>query len=254
MRKRFAITSNVQRFLSAITMAETCITGEARWVLVTGGVGYGKSRTLQWWANKPEINAVRLSATPTWTPRRALKALVIELGEAPMFRTDDLAEQAIMALSRSQRPIVIDEAQHTLKRKAEVLDELKDITDNLELPLILVSMDNIQSSLRRFDHLASRVIDAPPFGPATFEDVMICVKTLCEVGVAEDLAVLLLKQTKGRLREIIKALGYVESFGKRNNLEVVTRDDMDGEEIVYGWMDGGKKKIVSDRRVGGPKK
>ena len=88
MRNRFAKTANVTGFLAGVTAVEERGAREAGMLLVTGEPGYGKTRTVQWWAI--QTDGVYLRAKSGWTPHWVLTELVKELGLAPARRSEDL--------------------------------------------------------------------------------------------------------------------------------------------------------------------
>ncbi len=78
-------------------------------------------------------------------------------------------------LSRCQRQrssfgLVIDEADH-ISSKQNILETVRDLTDNLEMPAVLVGMGKINDNLRRFPQVSSRVSQRVRFDRATKADV-----------------------------------------------------------------------------------
>ncbi|MEO5341080.1 MAG: ATP-binding protein [Magnetococcus sp. MYC-9] len=241
MRNRLATTSNVKRFLAGVGLLEARGAREASMLLVVGDPGYGKTEAVERWADT--VDAVYLCGKPRSTPHMVLGDLVRELGEQPEFSYEKRYQQADRLLRASQRPIILDEAQFYLAEKAEALEAVRSLTDRYEIPLILVSMEQIQEILSRFAQISSRIAAVVKMAPATVEDVRICCDALAEVKIAPCLVEEIHHHTSGRYREIVNAIALVERFGKRNKLSTVTRADMAGEVIANDWRDESPRQV-----------
>ncbi|MBF0192489.1 MAG: ATP-binding protein [Magnetococcales bacterium] len=243
MKKKFAMTSNVQRFLAGIDVVGARGAGEAGMLLVYGEPGYGKSRTAKWWALRREVDAIHLTGRQTWTPHWAMTDLVAALGEEPQRTNEQLYAQALRVLSRTHQPIVIDEAENTLPDHAAVLNTFRDLTDFLETTLVLVGTGELEKAIKNYRQISSRIADKVQFLPATVGDVATMCRDLCEVGVSDDLVEEIHYHTNGRVREIMNAIDRVERFGKDNNLATVTRAAMAGREIINNWQTKKESKV-----------
>lgn len=233
MRLTFAHTSNVNRFLAGVSGVEQRAAKEAGWLLVTGEAGYGKTRTVQWWVVKH--GAVYLRAKAAITPHWLLGELVRELEQAPAKTSEELFAQALDVLSRDPRPIVIDEAEHAL-HDVRVLESVRDLSDLTEVPVVLVGMERVQTRIARYKQISSRIAEVVEFKPATEEDVRACCDTLCEVAVDDDLVAEVHRQTSGRVREVVNAIGAIERQAKRNKLKTVALADMAGQVLTHDWQ------------------
>lgn len=240
MRIGFAQTSNVTRFLSGIATVEQRGAKEAGWLLVTGEAGFGKSRTVQWWAI--QNNAVYLRAKAAITPHWLLLELVRELGHVPANSNEKLFQQALTALARDPRPVVVDEVEHTL-HDSRVLESIRDISDLIEIPVILVGMERVQTRISRHPQISSRIAQVVVFKSSTEEDVQACCETLCEVKVDGKLMDEILNKTGGRIREVINAIASVERQAKRNKLTEIGLKEMSGLVLTHDWQ-ARKPRIV----------
>jgi hypothetical protein len=236
MRTVMAATANVARFHTAITTCQERGAREANLVVVTGEPGLGKSLCVDQWAT--QTGGIYLRANANWTCHWFLSDLVKVLGLAPKRTNEDLFLQALEAMLR--RPygaiggLIIDEAEHALHHY-HVLEGIRDLSDRLDFPVVLVGMGPIKSEVARYPQIASRVSAVVQFDPATLEDVKSILATVCEVEVAPDLAKELLQATAGRYRLILHNIPMIECAGEGLG-RPVTVADLAGQAFVTDWQ------------------
>jgi DNA transposition AAA+ family ATPase len=239
-------TSNTGRFLTGLKAVQNRGAEEACLMVVDGQPGLGKTTNIQWWAT--QTNSVFLRAKKQWTAAWFLHELIETLGDKPPFKFQDKFKLALDLLVRRNMEaedaggvfgVVIDEVDH-ISRRADLLETMRDLSDYVEAPFILVGMGNVRRNLTRFPQMSSRVARYVEFQPATLEDVQTMVKTLCEVAVKPDLIEVLHKLSGGKFREIKEGIKAIETFGKVNT----------GREIGVAEMAG--KILLNDRKSGKP--
>lgn len=213
MHRAFAQTANVKAFMAAVARANKRGAPEAGITLVTSEPGYGKSRTVKWWGEKH--GAIYIRAKASWTPHWFLSDLAAELSVEGHRHTEQLFAQVIGALmKRGGPPLIVDEIEHCL-RDAKVIEQVRDVTDLVECPVVFVGMESVPQKLNRLPQIVSRIAATVTFGPATEACVRAVVDTVCEVKVGDDLVAEIHRQSAGRLREILNAIAVVEALGKR---------------------------------------
>lgn len=240
MKNVFVETANVKRFLSALSALEQRGASEACLAVVDGLPGLGKTTTLKHWV--AQHGAIYLRAKSEWKPAWFMNELLGELRVDPPHSfqkkfqkvVEELATRnAAASMARRNFALVIDEADH-ISKKAAILETIRDISDILELPVILVGMGKVNDHLTRFPQVASRVSQKVRFEKATIEDVRLLIAKRCEVKVADDLALFVLKVSQGFNREVLEAIANIEKFGLRMELgdQGVTMADMAGMTII----------------------
>lgn len=246
MRTEFVKTQNTLEFMARLAALELRGAGEACLMVVDGEPGLGKTNVSQWWAM--QTGAIFLRAKEEWTPGWFLRELLCAMGKAPETSFERMYRQAIQALgdrtAAAQRDgqtfgVVIDEVDH-VSRDKRMMETVRDLSDMLEIPFILVGMGRVRHNLTRFPAIASRVGQTVEFRPAPLADVQALVSQLCEVPVKSDLVAYLHRAAQGKFREIKEGLAVIERFGKRNP----------GQEIGVSEMAG--QILMTDRGTGKP--
>ncbi|EFO32467.1 bacteriophage DNA transposition B protein [Roseibium sp. TrichSKD4] len=246
MRNVFVETSNVTRFLSALTALQQRGAEEACLVVVDGLPGLGKTTTLKNWVS--QTGSVYLRAKKEWTPSWFMNELLGVLKVHPPHAFQKKYAKALEELGQRQLSaqydrrtfgLVIDEADH-VSSKSAILETIRDISDIIELPTILVGMGRVNDNLNRFPQVASRVSQKVRFDKATLDDVKALVGARCEVPVADDLLNFVLKASDGFNREILEAIANIERFGLRNEPEDggLTCHDMAGQVLLKSRVSG----------------
>lgn len=251
--RRDAIVKNANTglFLDAIAALDERGAEEACLIVVDGEPGLGKTRTVEWFAAQHGCPLVRAKAS--WTAAWMMREILAALGVTPAYSFERMFAQAIDSLRRgidaAQREgepyaLIVDEVDY-IADSGRMLDTLRDLSDLLELPIVLVGMGKIKSKLTRHSQVASRVARFVEFAPATADDVAALATAVCEVPIAPDLAALITRESRGRAREVKEAFVAVERFGKRNTPgpEGVTVADMDGQVLMMDRSNGREIRV-----------
>ena len=234
MKKGFVQNSNYARFLQAIKAVEQRGAREASLMLVTGAAGLGKSETVDRFA--VDTAAVYLRAKETWTKR----GLLFEMAEALRIPTNttnhEMQARIIGAIGARQTPIVIDEAEFTVKSSASILECVRDISDLTETLVVLVGMETIESRIARYPQISSRIAQVVHFQPLTEQDVQLACKQLGDVEIAPELVRELHRQSDGKMRLVMNGIATIERVAKGNSLSRATADAFKGVELCIEWQ------------------
>jgi hypothetical protein len=237
MRNVFAKTSNVDKFHTGITLVQTRGASEASWLATIGEPGFGKTKTMQWWA--VQNKAVYLRAKANWRPHWLLSELVGELtGAETSGSTKTLFGIALRELARRQCAVVVDEAWNML-HDSRLLETLRDLSDLVENVVVLGGEKRVTDRLtQRFPQISSRISEIVQFAPASVKDVRIMCDALAEVPISDDLVEAIHKASGGYYREIKNAIARAETFGKRHAGKQVAAKDVAGQELCRDRLGG----------------
>jgi DNA transposition AAA+ family ATPase len=234
MKKGFVQNSNYARFVQTVKATEQRGAREASMMLVTGQAGLGKSATVDRWA--VDSNALYLRGKETWTKR----ALLIELAELLRIPTNAtshaLQAKIIGAVGVRQTPIIIDEAEHTVRSSAAILECIRDISDLTETLVVLVGMESIESMIARYPQISGRIAAVARFEVLTAQDVQLACRQLSEVSIDADLVKELHRQSAGKMRLVMNGISTIERIAKTNDLKEATFATMGKEELCIEWQ------------------
>jgi len=218
MKKAFAKTGNVTRFMTAMQQLQESDEGIPRMALVYGFPGLGKTKTAVHHCLKNDGCFIRIKAamTPNWL----LQETAAELGEAPMRRTSDLFRQVVDQLMSSPRPVFYDEADY-LCYDGRAIETLRDIHDMTNAPIILIGMGEADKKLRRYSHLYDRFSEVVKFTDLTLTDIRTIADELCEVRLSDD-AVAHIHSRSTKFRRIMVEMYKAEAIAKASGLKELT--------------------------------
>lgn len=244
MRSQFVPTSNSAQFLAKFGELQNRGAGEACQMLIEGEPGLGKTTTIEWWA--VQTGAVFLRAKAKWTAPWFMRELLGALRKVPEHSFEKMFRQAVGALADEAQAaeregrvfaVVIDEIDHIAGDK-KALETIRDLSDLLEIPFVLVGMGTVRHRLARFPQIASRISQPVEFKTAPVEDAAQMVRGLCEVPVKDDLIAYLHKASAGRAREIKEGIAAIERCGRRQPGREIGMAEMAGQVLLYDRATG----------------
>jgi len=242
MKNSFVQNSNYVRFMEAVKAVEGRGAREASILLVTGPAGLGKSQTVDRFA--VDANAIYLRAKETWTRGGLLAEMADSLRLPAAGRNQEVQARIIQCIASAQTPIVIDEAEFTVRgATAGILECVRDISDLTEVLVVLVGMETMERRIARYPQLSSRVAQVVHFEPLTEQDVRMTARQMAEVQIADDLLAALHRQSEGRMRLVMNGLATIERHAKTNGLTRVGLADMGEVALCHDWQSGRRARL-----------
>ncbi len=220
MKNKFVRTRNVRNIIGLLENLQAKPENVCKMGLVYGEPGLGKSQSALWLASKYDCVFVR--ATNKMTTRWLLEEIAKELDEIPRFLTADIFNQCVLALTKSPRPIVIDEVDYLLNDFKNI-ETLRDIHDKTKCPVVVVGMGLAHKKIEKFRHLFDRFTETVKFETFNLADAKAIVEELSEVPFSAD-AIEILHKKHNRFRQIIRAIYQFEQIAKENNLAEITAE------------------------------
>jgi len=226
VKKRFAETENVQRYLVAVNRMLASPPGIDKFMLVHGEVGLGKTETNIWWKNNRSPQSAFIRIKKAMSVRWLLEEVVAELGLVPEKRVSDLFHQAVGELLGSDRTLIFDEIDYVADKRT-LVETIRDIGDMAGTPIILIGMPWAPEKLKRFPALWRRISQVVPYHGLTANDVRLVLDQICEVPVDDSAVAAIAASTK-----TVSAAGLCrwaqacETVARARKLDVVTADHL----------------------------
>ncbi|OSQ41650.1 AAA family ATPase [Thalassospira sp. MCCC 1A01428] len=239
MRVKFVNTQNVKRLMAGMSAIEQRGAGEACLMVVDGSPGLGKTENISYLAAQNASVFVRAKRewTPNWMLAELLEASGVQAKPNSFERkyrllVETLSMQAKTASDNGEMFFVgVDECDY-ICRSDKMLSTIRDLSDFVEIPFVLVGMGKVRDSLTRFPQVTSRVGQYVRFEKLTPEDTEKVVRDLCEVEVKDDLISLLHEKSNGFIREVKEGIAHIERFGKMQGSTVIGVTEMTGQVLL----------------------
>lgn len=227
MKLSYVQTSNHDAFMAAVKAVESGAAREAMGILVAGEPGAGKTRTVDHFG--AERNAIYVEGLPGMTMNYVRDLLAYELGIGDL-KGFALQKAINEAMAGRRQPIILDEAQHGLNDKANVIEYLRRIAEQAGVLLILVchTSEKHRFAEHRLAHIATRISAVVDFKPANLSDVQLYLRQLCEVGADEGVAQQVLEQSRGRYRLMASAVSTLETMAGQMGKQALIAADVKG--------------------------
>lgn len=165
-----------------------------------GPSGFGKTTATVAVAN--QTHAYYLQLRSVWSKKTLLEKVCFEMG-VPAARTtagclDVICEQ----LAASQRPLIIDEADH-LVSKMGMVELVRDIYEGSQAPVMLVGEEMLPNKLKRFERFHGRVLTWVPAQAVSEADAVLLAKVYApQVQIEPDLIRHLVQIAHGSVRRV----------------------------------------------------
>lgn len=227
MKKVFVKTKNVKKFSGTINNLIDKSSATPKMGLIYGAPGLGKSHAAIWWATKN--NALYVRAQHKMNTRWLLQEILAEVGEDIKGNISTLSNQCKMRLKLNPHVLIVDEIDYLLESE-NTIEVLRDIHDNVGIPVVLIGMQNSKNKLGKYQHLYDRLSEILEFQSFSKEDVDIIVDELSEVKITEEAKQIIFENTN-RFRQLIKDISLLENLAKTNGLNKIDVKQVKGLKI-----------------------
>tara|TARA_B100000700_G_scaffold331223_1_gene462409 strand:- start:1260 stop:2006 length:747 start_codon:yes stop_codon:yes gene_type:complete len=181
-----------------------------------GPSGWGKSTAAAYCANRHRAYYVECKSS--WTKKALLSAILTEMGIAPAKTLYEMADQISEQLVLSQRPLIIDEMDHIVTKKA--VEVIRDIYEGSNAAILLIGEELLPAKLREWERFHNRMLSWVPAQPCDLDDSQALARMYCrEVRIGDDLMARIQDISRGAARRICVNLENVRQAGLANGLD-----------------------------------
>ncbi|AUZ85812.1 AAA family ATPase [Methylophaga nitratireducenticrescens] len=196
-----------------------------------GPSGWGKSFAAAYAANK--FRAIYVECKSTWTKRALLEAILKEMGikagNTAYIMVDQISEQ----LALSGLPLIIDEMDHIVEKKA--VEVIRDIYEGSNAPILMIGEEEIDIKLRKWERFHNRMLAWQPAQPADNDDTKHLAKLYCkDVTIADDLLNKITHDSLGITRRICVNLNLVQQAALNAGKDTISLIDWGNKPLYTG--------------------
>lgn len=210
MKNVFCVTSNVQKFRTAMEEANQAV--DPALLAFYGQAGRGKTTAAQFYAGQE--GWVYCRAKTLWSELWMLQDLCFELSVDPIPKRKKPCFGAITEiLGQSPRPVLIDEADKITLSGLEVIRDLADITS---APFALVGENVLVHKMQRQRRIWSRTLRALEFGPIQAPDILFFAKQASGMALTANQAELFRSESDGDFRLVARDIRRLKGLLETN--------------------------------------
>lgn len=155
--------------------------------------------------------AVHVRMCSTWTQRKLCTAILFELGITPARVVADMCEQIAEALARTQRPLLIDEADFLVKRK--MIEIVRDIHDLSDGAVVLIGEEQLPQKLQAWERVHGRILSWVAAEPGDLSDLrQLAALHAPDLEIEPPLLDRILGETRGSIRRMCNSLDALQEF------------------------------------------
>ena len=175
----------------------------------TGPSGLGKSFTASYVANR--FRAYYVECKSTWTRKAFLLAVLQEMGIQPVGDMTNLMNLIGEELTLSQRPLIVDEMDYLVDKKA--VEVVRDIHMISEAPILLIGEEQMVNKLMKWERFHNRILEPVLAVEATMTDVQELARIYArDITVETPLLKKLHKDSGGNVRRICVNLDRLREY------------------------------------------
>ncbi len=223
-----ASTSNVALCYQAIDIAVNRNLNAPGLLVFHGHSGLGKTMSLTMVAHT--FRAYYVQVKSVWTTRDFLRAVLHEMGISTPSRitVGAMMELACAELSATNRPLLIDEADHLADKKR--LPIVMDLYEGSGTPVMLIGEERLPAKIAQHEKIHNRVlkwIAAQPCSRTDFDKLAAIYAP--QLNISDDLAEKILDKTHGVTRRVSTTLIEMADWANSHGINSLTAESYQGD-------------------------
>lgn len=199
-------------------------------VVFYGPSGWGKSYAAAYAANRHR--AYYVEAKSTWTRKAFLLSLLKEMGIQPASSNYEMVDQIAEQLVLSERPLIIDEMDHLVEKKA--VEVIRDIYEGSNAAIMLVGEERMPGRLKVWERFHNRILEWQAAQPCTLQDAALLAQLYSDVRIGQALLSRIHDLSRGAARRIAVNIERVRQCALAAGKKSIDISDMNGCELYMG--------------------
>lgn len=200
-------------------------------VCLYGPSGFGKSIAALLVANSRRAYYIEVKSV--WTKKHTLTAILREMGITPAATIPLMMDQAAQELAMSGRPLIVDEMDHLVEKKAVEL--IRDLHEASQAPILLIGEEQLPNKLKRWERFHGRVLAWIPAQPISLEDARKLLPIYASgINIEDDMLEHLVDISRGSVRRVAVNLESIREKAMECGWETVDRRTWGKTELYTG--------------------
>ncbi|KAB6715833.1 ATP-binding protein [Roseobacter sp. TSBP12] len=172
------------------------------------------------------LDAIHISIEADWTASMLYFAILSELGVEAKGTVAERSYQCKKELMRANRPLILDEADYLIKKRASpMIERVRDIHDKTGIPIILVGMEELPQKLRQWEQVDNRIYRWVGAERADMQDAQMLADHYAPgIGITPDLLDHIRIRNDGVVRKMAMDFAYVAQQAQMMNLSTMSLD------------------------------
>ena len=173
-----------------------------------GHAGYGKTSACNYVRSK--VRGIRVECCDHWTRKALLQAILFEMSIPAARSINDMFSQVVTELQASQRPLILDEADHLIK--PSMIEMVRNMMDKSRVPVVLSGEEMLVRKLEKWERAHSRILKPIAAQPSNMNDINLLASLYCPgINIGEDWLKELHNQTGGNTRRVVVNLNRAKN-------------------------------------------
>ena len=206
-----------------------------------GPSGWGKSLSSNYLCNAKRGYYIQVKSI--WSKKVVLQKILGEMAIKPGNTTGEMLDQVCDQLSASGRPLVIDEMDHLVEKKAVEL--VRDIYEGSQAPILIIGEEQLPQKLKKWERFHGRILSFMPALPVSLDDA----KQLAAVyapGIecGDDLLRKLVADAHGSVRRVCVNLDQVREEAAGFGVNKVDLAWCQQQNVAFYSGEAPKRRVV----------
>lgn len=185
---------------------------------LSGPSGFGKTFACTFAANK--YRAIYVECKSSWTKKALLEAILKQIGIEPQKTLARMTDQVAEELVLSGKPLIIDEMDHIVEKKA--VEIVRDIYEGSKAPILLIGEEQMPNKLKKWERFHGRIMNWVLAQPVSVDDVETLHQFYCPaVTVEDDLLQEVYRVASGSVRRVCVNLERIQQFAYSHGLKII---------------------------------
>jgi DNA transposition AAA+ family ATPase len=164
-----------------------------------GPSGWGKSLSSNFLCNAQRGYYVQVKSI--WSKKVLLQKILLEMGIKAGQTSGEMLDQICDQLSASGRPLVVDEMDHLVDKKAVEL--VRDIYEGSQAPILIIGEESLPQKLKKWERFHGRILSFVPALPVSLEDARLLAQIYAAgISCGDDLLEHLVSISHGSVRRV----------------------------------------------------